>query len=216
MTVILWIVKILLALVLLLLVLMLALLCVRTGVDAVGLDGEISVEARYGPVRIPLYPLPKHVKKKKKPKEKPKPEKKDQTEGEYRVRSAINWRALDIGDTLDLLLTILSELSGALRLSRLRVRVRIGTDDAAKSGLLLGQSAALTGIILPFLENTFEMQDYHVDVDADFDADHTKWAFTVFCSLRPLRLIVISLRHSRELYRIYKRLTKKEEAIANE
>ena len=60
------------------------------------------------------------------------------------------------------------------------------------------------------------MQDYHVDVDADFDADHTKWAFTVFCSLRPLRLIVISLWHSRELYRIYKRLTKKEEAIANE
>ena len=29
------------------------------------LPGEVSVEARYGPVRIPLYPRPRHLKKKK-------------------------------------------------------------------------------------------------------------------------------------------------------
>lgn len=60
------------------------------------------------------------------------------------------------------------------------------------------------------------MKDYHVDVDADFGADHTEWAFTVYCSVRPLRVIWCLLRHSRELFCLYKRLIKKEEAIGNE
>ena len=113
-------------------------------------------------------------------------------------------------------MTLLSEMADTLRFSRLRVRVLIGTDDAAKTGIFLGEAAALTGMIVPFLENTFDMQDYHVDVDADFEAGHTEWAFTVFCSLRPLRLLIVLLRHSRELYSLYKRLIKKEEAIKHE
>ena len=123
---------------------------------------------------------------------------------------------MDAGELIDLALRLLSELTDTLRISRLRVRVMIGTDDAAKTGMLLGSSAAITGMVVPFLENTFEMKDYHVDVDADFEADHTEWAFTVYCSVRPLRVIWCLLRHSRELFRLYKRLIKKEEAIGNE
>ena len=48
------------------------------------------------------------------------------------------------------------------------------------------------------------------------EADHTEWAFTVFCSMRPLRLLLVLLRHAGELLRLYKRLIKKEEAITNE
>ena len=55
-----------------------------------------------------------------------------------------------------------------------------------------------------------------MDVDADFEADHTEWAFTVFCWLRPLRVLWGLLRHSGELYRMYKRMIKKEEAITHE
>ncbi len=51
----------------------------------------------------------------------------------------------------------LSDLTDRLRISRLRARVVIGT-DAAQTGILLGQTAALCGIIVPFLENTFDMQ----------------------------------------------------------
>ena len=107
-------------------------------------------------------------------------------------------------------------MADTLRISRLRVRVLIGTDDSAQTGMLLGGAAAFTGMTVPFLENTFDMQDYHVDVDADFEAGHTEWAFTVFCSLRTLRLLLVLLRHRRELYSLYKRLIKKEEAIEHE
>ena len=111
---------------------------------------------------------------------------------------------------------MLSELADELRISRLRVRVRIATADAARTGMLLGGASALTGMLVPFLENTFEMRDYHVDVDADFEEEQTHWAFTVSCSLRPLRLLWVLLRHGRELYRLYKRLIRKEEAIEHE
>ena len=49
----------LLGLLLLMLAVCLLLLCVRTGIEAVGVNGEVSVEIRYGPARIPVWPPPK-------------------------------------------------------------------------------------------------------------------------------------------------------------
>lgn len=216
MSVILGILAVLLGILLALFVICLLLLCVRTGVEAVGVNGDVSVEIRYGKIRFPVWPPPRHVKKKTAPapqQGKPKPKKKSKKK---KYKYSLNREALDVWEIADLVLRLLSELTDTLRISRLRVRVVIGTDDAAKTGMLLGTSAALTGMIVPFLENTFEMKDYHAAVDADFEADHTEWAFTVFCSLRPLRLLWCLLRHSGELYRMYKRLIKKEEAITHE
>lgn len=216
MAVILWILAVLLGLLVFLLLVALALLWIRVGVEAVGVNGEVSVEARYGIIRIPVWPQGR--KKTAAPQEPanqppPKPKKKRKRP---KYRYSLNREALDIGELIALALDMLGEMADTLRISRLRVRVLIGTDDAAKTGILLGEAAAITGMIVPFLENTFEMKDYHVDVDADFEADHTEWAFTVFCSLRPLRLLLAALRHGRELFGLYKRLIKKEEAIEHE
>ena len=216
MAVILWILAVLLGLLVFLLLVALALLWIRVGVEAVGVNGEVSVEARYGIIRIPVWP--QGHKKTVAPQEaanqpSPKPKKKRKRP---KYRYSLNREALDIGELIALALDMLGEMADTLRISRLRVRVLIGTDDAAKTGILLGEAAAITGMIVPFLENTFEMKDYHVDVDADFEADHTEWAFTVFCSLRPLRLLLAALRHGRELFDLYKRLIKKGEAIEHE
>ena len=213
MSVILWIVAVLLGIWVFALLLLLG---IRAGVEAVGVNGEVSVEVRYGVVRIPVWQQPRHP-------QPPTPEKKkeeDPKQKKERKRPkhcySLKREELDVGELVTLAMTLLSEMADTLRFSRLRVRVLIGTDDAAKTGIFLGEAAALTGMIVPFLENTFDMQDYHVDVDADFEADHTEWAFTVFCSLRPLRLLFVALRHGRELYSLYKRLIKKEEAIKHE
>lgn len=213
MSVILWIVAVLLGIWVFALLLLLG---IRAGVEAVGVNGEVSVEVRYGVVRIPVWPRPRHLKPpapEKKREEAPKPKK---AHKRPKYRYSLNREELDVGELVTLAMTLLSEMADTLRFSRLRVRVLIGTDDAAKTGIFLGEAAALTGMIVPFLENTFDMQDYHVDVDADFEAGHTEWAFTVFCSLRPLRLLFVALRHGRELYSLYKRLIKKEEAIKHE
>ncbi len=179
------------------------------------MDGTVSVEARYGLVRIPVWPPPR--KKSKPPKNTEEMVQRQTAKKEKRkYKYSLNQQELDVGELVCLALTLLGELADTLRISRLHVRVVIGTDDAAKTGLLLGTSAAMTGMVVPFLENTFEMKDYHIDIDADFEAAKTKWAFTVFCSLRPISLLFLLLRHRRELFCLYKRLIKKEEAIVNE
>ena len=168
------------------------------------------MEARYGPVRIPLYPRPRHLKKKK---DETEAEQKKSEESEKKKRAAspvsrcrrTDWMSGEIAGTVR---DFLSDLTDRLRISRLRARVVIGTDDAAQTGILLGQTAALCGIIVPFLENTFDMQDYHVSADADFNADHTEWAFTVNCSIRPISLVRVLLRHGKPMYKLYKKYFK--------
>ncbi|MDY3618964.1 DUF2953 domain-containing protein [Agathobaculum sp.] len=212
MAILFFVLRIVLILLGLLVLLAVVLLSLRTGIEATGINGDVTVDVRYGPLRIPVYPPPKREKDETgKPPEKQKAKKKSK-----RYQYSLNKEALDVGELTDLALTLLSELSGALRISKLRVRIVVGTDDAAKTGIRLGQISAVVGMMAPFLENTFDMKDYHVSVDADFDADHTEWAFTVFCSLRPVRLLWLSLRHGGEGFRLYKKLLRKEEAIKNE
>ena len=190
------------------------LLWVRVGVEVVGVNGAVSVEIRYGALRIPVWPRLGHERHPAREKQVGAKPKKRRKKPKYHY--SINREALDFSELAACALTLLGELTDLLRISRMRVRVVIGTEDAAQTGMLLGGAAAFTGMTVPFLENTFDMRDYHVDVDADFEADHTEWAFTVFCSLRPLRLMLVLLRHRRELYSLYKRLIKKEEAIKHE
>lgn len=216
MSVLLVILAAVLGLALLVLLLILLLLCVRTGIDVVGVNGEVSAEVCYGPVRIPVWPPPRRKKEQPSSEQQEDGYKPRKKRKKKKYRYSLNREELDIGELADFTRRLHSDLTDTVQISRLRVRVAIGTDDAAKTGILLGESAALTGMIVPFLENTFDMKDYHVDVDADFEADHTEWAFTVFGSLRPLRVLWCLLRHSGELYRIYKRMIKKEEAITHE
>lgn len=208
-TVLLWILGILLGIILLALVIVLVLLNIRAGIEAVGVTGEVSVEARYGPIHIPLYPRPRHLKKEKKKTESE--EKKSEEGGKKKSgKSGLSLPedGLDVGEIAGTVRDFLSELTDRLRISRLRARIVVGTDDAAQTGILLGQTAALCGIIVPFLENTFDMHDYHVSADADFNADHTEWALTVNCSVRPVSLIRVLLRHGKPMYNLYKKYFK--------
>lgn len=216
MSVLLVILTVFVGVVLFALLLIVLLLCVRTGIDVVGVNGDISAEVCYGSIRIPVWPLPRRKKEQPPPEPQNDGHKQPKKRKKKKYRYSLNREELDIGELVDFMHRLLSELTDAVQISRLRVRVLIGTDDAAKTGILLGESAAITGMIVPLLENTFSMRDYHVDVDADFEADHTEWAFTVFCWLRPLRVLWCLLRHSRELYRMYKQMIKKEEAITHE
>jgi len=196
-----------------LVVLMLLLTSMRTGIEAVGATGGVSVDLRYGVLRIPIYPRHKKEAKSEKPANPQKPEKPKKPAKYKRV---FNREELDIGEVLGIVMDILEELGSRLNIRRLRVRVLIGTDDAAKTGLLLGYASAFIGMAVPFFENTFVMKDYHINVDADFEADYTEWAFDMFLYVRPIRIILVMLRHSPELFRLYKRLFKKVEAKANE
>ena len=97
MAVILWILAVLLGILVFLLLLGLVLLWVRAGVEAVGATGAVSVEARYGFIRIPVWPRPRHLKPpapEKKREEAPKP-KKARKRPKYPY--SLNREELDVG-----------------------------------------------------------------------------------------------------------------------
>ena len=132
-TVLLWILGILLGIVLLALVIVLVLLNIRAGIEAVGVTGEVSVEARYGPVRIPLYPRPRHLKKKKEETE-AEQKKSEESEKKKSGKSGLSLPkdGLDVGEIAGTVRDFLSDLTDRLRISRLRAcgcrHRRCGTD----------------------------------------------------------------------------------------
>lgn len=196
-------------------VLSMLLLSVRTGIEAGGTGGKgVYIDLRYGVLRIPILPSPQKMKKSETSQKPQKSKKKKEKKSKYKYM--LNRDELDIMEIIELVFTLLRELGNTLNINRLRVRVIIATDDAAKTGVLLGYASAFTGIAVPFFENSFEMRDYNINIDADFDDEHTQWAFELFCSVRPIRIIFVILRHSLELFRLYKRLIKKVEAQAHE
>ena len=177
------------------------LLCVLGGVVlllALALLALLNIRAR---LRVPLWPRPRHLKRKKNRKE-------DETEqkGEEEPaggRFSLAKGGLPFGEIADIVLDFLGDLTGSLQITRLRVRLVLETGDAAKTGILLGQTAALCGILVPFLENTFDLRDIHVCADPDFEKDKTEWAAEVFCAIRPITFIRIAFRHRKPLRRLY-------------
>ena len=187
--------------VLLLLATLAALLNIRARLEFVGVSGDMTLDAVYGPVRVPLWPRPRHLKKKKKKETDETGRKAEEKSAEGRF--SITKSGLPFREIADIILDFLGDLTGSLQITRLRVRLVLATGDAAQTGILLGQTAALCGILVPFLENTFDLRDIHVRADPDFEKDKTEWAAEVFCAMRPIAFIKIAFRHRKPLRRLY-------------
>lgn len=202
---ILWfLLKLLLGIVVVLLVIVLLLLHVRTGFEVTGMNGELVVDLRYGALKLPIWPPP--VKKKEQDdtrKEKTKESTQDKPKRPLQV---------DVNEILSLSLEIMPEFVGKLEIRRLEARIIIASDDAAKTGMLYGSVAAILGMIQPFLLNHFSVMREQIQVEADFEADSIKWAVHIWAVIRPIEFIKIILRHFKEFKKLYRDLTKKEEA----
>jgi|GEM_PF-438263 len=188
------------------------LLSIRAGIEIVGANGKIALDLRYGIIRVPILPL----KKKEKAESAEFAPLAPSTPEPKKSRWKLNYDNLDMDEIWNLLFDICSELSDALRFSHIRARILIGTNDAAKTGIILGYCSAFVGMAIPFFENTFDMRDYYINIDADFDASHTVWACKVRCTTRPIQILRVALRHGKHLFQLYKKLLRKEEAITNE
>ena len=187
--------------VLLLALALLVLLNIRARLEFVGVSGDMTLDAVYGPVRVPLWPRPRHLKNRKEDETGQKGEE-EPAGGRFSLAKG----GLPFGEIADIVLDFLGDLTGSLQITRLRVRLVLATGDAAQTGILLGQTAALCGILVPFLENTFDLRDIHVRADPDFEKDKTEWAAEVFCAIRPITFIRIVFRHRKPLRRLYELL----------
>lgn len=174
--------------------LVIAALCLRVGVRIQKKDGALRVALRYGPLRLPIYPPPKGLKRPEKPEKPPK---------KAREKPA-GWdiSKLDIGDAVCLAMDLTGEVRQTLCIDVLRADVTLATGDAAKTGQLLGLCWALLGMTVPVLEHTFTIRDLHIAVGADFESDKPRWSGDLAVSLRPIRLLWTLLKRRDDLLQL--------------
>ncbi len=73
----------------------------------------------------------------------------------------------------DIILSALKTLSPAIksiRIDKLYGKITLASDDAFKTAMMFGSSAAGVGILLPVLENNFKIKKKDIEVNADFEA----------------------------------------------
>lgn len=191
------------------------LLIPRVGVYAAAKNGDVKIKVRYSWLKILVFQLPKKEGKARKPKkpkkQKPKKEKKPKEEtGEAKPKKKLNFKALDLGDTICFFLNMLLRMKNTLRLDIVRADVVLATGNAAKTGKLLGQIAKWVSILYAFLQEHFNMKTCHIWVDGDFDGSETKYDTEFSLSLRPIVLEWVVVSSLPALYRMYKTLTKTE------
>lgn len=187
---------ILLAVLLGLVMLVLLAMVPRAGIRLTGKDGSINLWVRYGQIRLHLYPLPKRAKKTARAPKKAPPEK--QTDAPKKSRH------IDLGDTICLVLGLLDDLRHAMRIDILHLDAVIATGDAARTGTLLGMAAALSGMITPVLQQSFDIPHYHIHIDGDFQGDKGHWQAEAAVSVRPIRLLWALARRWRDIFNLFK------------
>ena len=64
----------------------------------------------------------------------------------------------------------MEEVKDRLRIDVLRVQLLLAAGDAAKTEVILGALSALVGMIYPFLTENFQIRDFHVQIDGDFES----------------------------------------------
>ncbi len=190
-----------------LLVLFQLLLVPRTGVHVWAKNGDLRVKVRYGRVLVLLFP--RHRKEGKPKPQKPAPPPKEKP-AEDKPKRTLNWRALDLGDTVCFLLDLLLQMKDTLRLDIVRADVVLATGDAGKTGRLLGSLSAGVSMLYAFLMEHFNLKTCHIAIDGDFEGRDTRYDAEVSLSLRPIAMEWVILRNSRKLYRLYKTLMKTE------
>lgn len=111
---------------------------------------------------------------------------------------------IDWGAMIYELLELLEDMKDRLCIRIFEVNVVLATGDAARTAFYLAGISAITGMIYPFLIRNFEVKQCAVQVDGDFEGNHTRYTAHIACGFRPICIVWTVIRHSLRLYRVYK------------
>ena len=182
---------------------------------------EIRRRIEGPPLRIRLSAGPLHITKRlggKSEKKAAKPKKKTTKktpEGKAEQKEKkpglpVDLSRLDIQEVLTLAFDLMDDMAGSLTFERLFVTVIVHTNDAAKTGNLLGAMCAVTGILYPELARRFVLRDHQITLDADFDAEKTVWSVDISVMTRAGRYPLILWRRRKRLWNLWKTIRRRD------
>lgn len=175
---------------------------------AIAPDAPLRLRLSAGPLHMtrrvggkkPPSPSKKRKKRRKKPVQET--EKKSTQSTQKGLQERL--QKLDMQRTLALMLDLMDDLAGSITFERLHVTVILHTDDAGRTGRLLGELSAMTGLLYPVLERSFVLKDPKIILDADFEAERTVWSVDISAMTRLIRYPRILWRRRKELWALWK------------
>ena len=147
-------------------------------------------------VRIKLYPIGKTKEKSYKPKKAQKTsEEPEPSEEENNFSSKY----------IDLILNIIYDLKEKLYIDKLYLNIIFASDDAAKTGIMLGTAFSICGVITPILRKSFHLKKQSVVLDADFNSNKTKFTLDFIGHTRIIKILLIAFKYRKQLFKIYQK-----------
>ena len=144
-------------------------------------------------VRIKLYPIGKNKRKTYKlEKEQAKPSEQENKDND------------DFSSKyMDLILNIIYDLKEKLYIDKLYLNIIFASDDAAKTGIMLGTAFSICGMITPILRKGFHLKNQSIILDADFDSNKTKFTLDFIGHTRIIKILLIAFKYRKQLFKIY-------------
>ena len=161
------------------------------GIDGGYCQGTVSVNAKIGPLLIKI--LPSHKKEKQKSL-KPKKEKNKKTKDEKKVdkKSKI---PMDKGFLLGIIkegLRALSNFRRKLSMDYFRFHYIFASDDPFNTAIGYGKASAITGILMPFIDNAFNIKEKDFGYHCDFFIEKPVIDIWLTATIRVWELIYIA------------------------
>lgn len=147
-------------------------------------------------VRIKLYPIGKTKEKSYKPEkaqktsEEPEP---SEQEDDFSSKH------------MDLILNIIYDLKEKLYIDKLYLNIIFASDDAAKTGIMLGTAFSICGMITPILRKSFHLKKQSIVLDADFNSNKTKFTLDFIGHTRIIKILLITFKYRKQLFKIYQK-----------
>ena len=171
----------------------------------------LKAHLRAGSFRFQVFPgKEKGEKKARKKKPKPKKPPKGEEESESKAGGAIEL----VKAFLPLVCEAAGELKRRIRIDELRLDCTAGGGDAAQTAMTFGGANAVVGMILPLVQQNFDLKEYRVRTAVDFNAKGpTIYVYAAF-SARLGQLVSFGLRFGWKFLMAYrKQKNMKKEAI---
>ena len=165
----------------------------------------VKVHLRVGLLRFQVFPGKEKGDKKepKKPKKK-KPPKEEKEKPESKAGGPIEL----IKAFLPLVCEAAGELKRRIRIDELRLDYTAGGRDAAQTAMAFGGSNAAIGMILPLVQQNFDLKEYRVRTAVDFNAKSpTIYVYAAF-SARLGQLVSFGLRFGWKFLMAYRKQKK--------
>ncbi len=104
---------------------------------------------------------------------------------------------------MDLILNIIYDLKERLYIDKLYLNIIFASDDAAKTGIMLGTAFSICGMITPILRKSFHLKKQSIILDADFNANKTKFMIDFIGHTRIIKILLIAFKYRKQLFKIY-------------